>query len=518
MKKLLTILSISVLFVFFIFGLSSCSDEKDNVSFKTLSVEGTDVYGKVSNETETFSFIEEISTRPTVKFIVSLDIYGIQQVATKMIPLSVGDNKVYVIEMVDGEPAKVYTVTVRRKPMYTVTFEGDDGTFVENQLVEEDSLVNKPTATKAGYILANWDCDFSKPIKKDTTIIGHWQAVTYPVSYELAGGNIDNKVNPTTYTIETDISLASPTRENYEFLGWYNGENKITTFVGLYGELELTAKWKSIFVVEGNSIMGLTDYGKEHYNTVLDIPSEIDGVAITAIGASAFAHYKVLLDKLTRVVIPNSVVSIEPDAFCGCQSLTEVVIPYGVKNIGGSAFDSSGLTSIEIPESVISIGNYTFASCPLKNVVIPNSIVSIEGDVFYDCPNLHYNEENGLKYLGNPINPYLYLLGAISKNITTASVNEKCIVIGSYAFSECVDLVSVEIPQKLKSIGKYAFFCCGNLTSVEIPNTVMSIGERVFEGCDSLTIYCKAESQPNGWSLNWNGYNCPVVWDYKREN
>ena len=65
MKKLLSILSFSVLLVLFIFGLGACDDEKDlqtnNISFKTLTEEGNIVYGKVSNETTEFSFLEEIS-------------------------------------------------------------------------------------------------------------------------------------------------------------------------------------------------------------------------------------------------------------------------------------------------------------------------------------------------------------------------------------------------------------------------------------------------------------------------
>ena len=43
----------------------------------------------------------------------------------------------------------------------------------------------------------------------------------------------------------------------------------------------------------------------------------------------------------------------------------------------------------------------------------------------------------------------------------------------------------------LSKIGKYAFANCGNLESVEIPSTVTDIGERAFYGCGnihSLTI------------------------------
>ena len=56
------------------------------------------------------------------KFVVALDIYGAQQVATKTIALCVGDNIVYIMEMINGETVKMYTVTVRRRPIYTVSF------------------------------------------------------------------------------------------------------------------------------------------------------------------------------------------------------------------------------------------------------------------------------------------------------------------------------------------------------------------------------------------------------------
>ena len=36
--------------------------------------------------------------------------------------------------------------------------------------------------------------------------------------------------------------------------------------------------------------------------------------------------------------------------------------------------------------------------------------------------------------------------------------------------------------------------------------------ESAFKLCDTLTIYCEAESQPDGWNSNWNPNNRPVVW------
>ena len=50
--------------------------------------------------------------------------------------------------------------------------------------------------------------------------------------------------------------------------------------------------------------------------------------------------------------------------FHGCSSLTNVILPSGVKDIRWEAFGGcSSLTSIEIPSSVTSIGSYAFSGC-----------------------------------------------------------------------------------------------------------------------------------------------------------
>lgn len=178
------------------------------ISFKTLSVTGTDVYGKVSNATETFSFINEVAAVGTAKFVVSLDIYGSQQVATKTISLNVGDNKVYIVEVIDDEPKTVYEVVVRRRQMYDVTFNTDGGTSVLKQVVEEDYLATKPETTRTGYTFKAWDYDFAMPITKNTVINASWTANTdtpYKVEYYLQNLEDDN------YTLEKTVNKTGTT-------------------------------------------------------------------------------------------------------------------------------------------------------------------------------------------------------------------------------------------------------------------------------------------------------------------
>ena len=67
----------------------------------------------------------------------------------------------------------------------------------------------------------------------------------------------------------------------------------------------------------------------------------------------------------------------------------------------------------------------------------------------------------------------------------------------------------------VKSIKSYAFYGCSNLSSIVIPESVTTIGKHAFGGCSNLTIYCEAESKPEGWDDDWNSSNCTVIWGYK---
>ncbi len=188
---------------------------ESKMSFKTLTVGQKNidgnipVYGKVPNAQKTYSFIDEVLVAGKIQYIVSLDIYGIQQVATKTIPLKEGDNVVYITEQLDGNPKAVYEVTIRRREIYTVTFNSQGGSTIESQQIEEDSLVIQPvTPTKKGYTFNRWNFDFSTPITKNIEINAEWTAnvnTKYKVEYYF------ENIEDTNYTLYKTDNLQGVT-------------------------------------------------------------------------------------------------------------------------------------------------------------------------------------------------------------------------------------------------------------------------------------------------------------------
>ena len=120
-------------------------------------------------------------------------------------------------------------------------------------------------------------------------------------------------------------------------------------------------------------------------DTVVVIPSKINGITVEMIGNTAFQNSAV-----TSVTIPDSVTAIYSGAFANCSQLTNISIPNSVTYIGFFAFGScTSLKSITLPSSLSSISGALFSGCSqLTTIHIPVSVTSIGNNAFADCPSL----------------------------------------------------------------------------------------------------------------------------------
>lgn len=144
---------------------------------------------------------------------------------------------------------------------------------------------------------------------------------------------------------------------------------------------------------------------------------------------------------------------------------TSVKIPDSYRNIsvtkiGNSAFSgATNLQSITLPDGITSIGNNTFTDSNIKEVYAPS-----------------------------------IWAGTVAKqtNASTVVVTSGD-TIGESAFSGCIYLTSITLPNELTSIGNLAFYNCSSLTSIEIPSSVTFIGGVVFLKCSAIEKITVAE-------------------------
>lgn len=107
---------------------------------------------------------------------------------------------------------------------------------------------------------------------------------------------------------------------------------------------------------------------------------------VTSIGYCAFESYP----NLTKITIPQSVVTIKEGAFRNCRQLRFIKIPNNVKFIGSQAFrDCSSLKSIVLPSETIELVDGVFAGCSSLEIVEFTSVAKyISSYAFNGCYSL----------------------------------------------------------------------------------------------------------------------------------
>lgn len=178
--------------------------------------------------------------------------------------------------------------------------------------------------------------------------------------------------------------------------------------------------------------------------------------------------------------------------FRNCKSLTSVVIPEGIQEIGLSAFSGcSALTgTLKLPASVSNIGNQAFERCALTQLDLPETMKTWGRSCF----------QNNTKLTWVKIPDAMQILPFGSFNGCSATDS---VVWGSglkgmeqAGFNGCA-FTKVVIPEGIQYIGMSVFYRNAKLEEIDIPSTVDSIGQSAFYSCKVIKkVTCRAEVPP----------------------
>lgn len=164
------------------------------------------------------------------------------------------------------------------------------------------------------------------------------------------------------------------------------------------------------------------------------------------------------------------------------EEINEIIIPNGLKSIGGNSFAGWGFETITIPSSVELIRERAFQGCPnLEKIEVAkgNNKISMEVFAFSFCPNL----ENLSIYSNNAI------IGSRAfescKKLETVVIKGANANICNHVFANCENLKTVIIKGANVNIESKAFVGCKNLKTLSIPENA-EVAEDAFSGCDKV--------------------------------
>ena len=156
-------------------------------------------------------------------------------------------------------PYAPLTLTLTANKLYTVTLDTAGGDPIRPiQYTVESEAFQLPTPVRTGYIFLGWTGEgITEPQKTieipqgstgDRTYTANWQVIEYTIITLLEGGNAGSS-QVYFYTVEQTVTLPTPTRTGYTFLGW-TGEGittpqpNVTIPKGSTGDKTYIENWK----------------------------------------------------------------------------------------------------------------------------------------------------------------------------------------------------------------------------------------------------------------------------------
>lgn len=308
-----------------------------------------------------------------------------------------------------------------------------------------------------------------------------WDEADGADHYEVfCGGSLLDKClsnNSVGFKIAMSLNGYKPGRYQLDIYAVYADETR-----KMLGSVDydygVTVSDKNMFAYSENDDGTVTITGGNIVTPKLEIPAELEGKKVSAIGMNAFTGNNVITD----LVIPEGVTTLNWYSFNTCENLETVTLPDSLEFIDSWAFERcSKLKTINVPANVTRINGGAFAQ--------NSSMTSIT----CDPANKNYVSVNGVLFTKDMKELVAYPGGIQGGYTVPATVNH----IGDAAFYGALGLDSVTILGNLDFIGFEAFAECSKLTDVAIRDGVNYVGYWAFRGCDGIKTLTVPQSVTN---------------------
>lgn len=308
-----------------------------------------------------------------------------------------------------------------------------------------------------------------------------WDAVVGADHYEIFCGDslLDNCIanNSMGFKLAMSLNGYKPGRYQLDVYAVYADETR-----KLLGSVDydygVTVSDKNMYAYSENDDGTVTITGGNIVTPKLEIPAELEGKKVSAIGMNAFTGNNVITD----LVIPEGVTTLYWYSFNTCRNLETVTLPDSLEFIDSWAFERcSKLKTINVPANVTRINGGAFAQ--------NSSMTSIT----CDPANKNYVSVDGVLFTKDMKELVAYPGGIQGGYTVPATVNH----IGDAAFYGALGLDSVTILGNLDFIGFEAFAECSKLTDVAIRDGVNYVGYWAFRGCDGIKTLTVPQSVTN---------------------
>lgn len=223
-------------------------------------------------------------------------------------------------------------------------------------------------------------------------------------------------------------------------------------------------------------------------NIVIPAYAEMDGEVypVTMIDAQAFMKNQ----SITSVIIPYGVQTIGKAAFNQCKNLVTVVFPDTLQEIESNAFAyCEALQNFELPQSLIALRTWSFMNCnSLTSVTIPGKTEYVTA-AFANCSSLRevsFQKSDAIK------SPDISSAFEGCSALQSVTLPDGITVISDSAFRRCESLTSINLPDTVTTIESDAFAYCSRFINFTVPENVTTIEDGAFDECSILEVFNKS--------------------------